>query len=85
MTYEWQGKTYFFKYKPASQANCWEFSEQSFTTNGAVVNNTYCRTGSFQGGPPGAGMGGGGGMGGGDAMGSGDTGMAAGGMGGAAQ
>ncbi len=86
MTYEWQGKTYFFKYKPASQANCWEFSEQSFTTNGAVVNNTYCRTGSFQGGPPGAGMGGGdtGGMGGGG-MGGGDDGMAAGGMGGAAQ
>jgi len=70
MTYEWQGKTYFFNYKPSSQANCWDFSEKSFTTNGEVVNNTYCRTGSFQGGPPGSGMGGDtSGMGGGEGMG----------------
>jgi len=66
MTYDWQGKTYTFKYKPASQANCWDFTEQSFTTNGQVVTNTYCRNTNFQGPPPGSdGMGGG--MGGGDA------------------
>jgi len=75
MTYEWQGKTYFFKYKPSSQANCWDFTEKTFTTGGKEINNTYCRTGNFQGGPPGAGMGGGtDGMGGGDAMGAGGMG-----------
>lgn len=79
MTYEWRGKTYFFKYKPASQANCWEFSEQSYTTNGEVVNKTYCRTASFTGGgPPGGGMAGGEGM----AGGMGGEGMGAEGMGG---
>ena len=79
MTYVWQGKTYSFKYKPAAQANCWDFAEQSFTTNGEMVNTVYCRTGSFQGGPPGGGMGGGG-MGG-DGMGAGGDGMGAGGGG----
>ncbi len=59
MTYVWQGKTYSFKYSPATQQNCWNFTEQSFTTDGKVVNSVYCRTGSYVGGPPG-GMGGGG-------------------------
>ena len=36
------------------------FTEQSFTTNGQVVTNTYCRSTNFQGPPPGSdGMGGG--------------------------
>lgn len=79
MTYVWQGKTYSFKYKPAAQANCWDFTEDSFTTGGKAVNSIYCRTGSYVGGPPGGGMGGGG-MGAADGMGA--DGMAADGMGG---
>ena len=59
MTYVWQGKTYSFTYKPAAQDKCWDFTEQSFTTEGKVVQSVYCRTGSYVGGPP-AGMGGGG-------------------------
>jgi len=58
MTYVWQGKTYSFTYKPATQDKCWDFTEQSFTTEGKVVQSVYCRTGSYTGGP-GAGMGGG--------------------------
>jgi hypothetical protein len=58
MTYVWQGKTYSFTYKPAAQDKCWDFTEQSFTTEGKMVQSVYCRTGSYMGGP-GAGMGGG--------------------------
>jgi len=74
MTYDWQGKSYFYRYKPSSQPNCWDFSEKSFTTNGEILNDTYCRTGGYTGGGPGGpgGMGGGpGGMGGGAGMGAG--------------
>lgn len=81
MTYEWQGKTYFFKYKPSSQANCWDFVEKTFTTNGQEIKNTYCRSTNFLGGTS-SGMGASDGMGGGEGMGGGDgMGAAGGGMG----
>lgn len=43
MTYEHMGKTYSIAYKPAATEGCWDFTEQSYTTKGAVVNATYCR------------------------------------------
>jgi hypothetical protein len=43
MTYQFAGKTYFIKYKPAATANCWDFSENSFSTAGVLTQTTYCR------------------------------------------
>jgi hypothetical protein len=44
MTYDHAGKTYSIKYKPSSTPGCWDFEEQSYTTGGALVKSTYCRS-----------------------------------------
>ncbi len=43
MTYQWQGRTFSISYRPASAAGCYEFREQSFTTDGGLRTGTYCR------------------------------------------
>ncbi|MCA3014352.1 MAG: hypothetical protein INH41_18365 [Myxococcaceae bacterium] len=42
MTYQWQGRTFSSSYRPAAAAGCYEFREQSFTTDGGVRTGTYC-------------------------------------------
>jgi hypothetical protein len=43
MTYDHAGKAYSIKYKPSSTASCWDFTEASFSTGGAVTMTSYCR------------------------------------------
>jgi hypothetical protein len=44
MTYTHQGTTYSVAYKPATTANCWDFTDKSYTTGGVEKLGTYCRT-----------------------------------------
>lgn len=43
MTYLHQGQTYSISYKPSATAKCWDFTDKSYTTGGAVQTGTYCR------------------------------------------
>lgn len=43
MTYEHMGRTYSISYRPATTANCWDFTDASYTTRGVTQRGTYCR------------------------------------------
>jgi YHYH protein len=43
MSYTHQGTNYSIAYKPSSTANCWDFTDKSYTTGGVVKTGTYCR------------------------------------------
>lgn len=43
MTYQYQGTDYYIRYKPTSQANCYEFVQKTVTTGGVEQTATYCR------------------------------------------
>jgi len=43
MSYTHQGTNYSIAYKPSATANCWDFTDKSYTTRGATQTGTYCR------------------------------------------
>lgn len=43
MTYQYMGTTYSISYKPSTTANCWDFTDKSYTTGGVQQTGTYCR------------------------------------------
>jgi len=44
MSYTHQGTSYSIAYKPSATANCWDFTDKSYTTRGATQTGTYCRS-----------------------------------------
>jgi hypothetical protein len=44
MTYRHASQTYSIAYKPSPTANCWDFTEKSYTTHGVLAAKTYCRS-----------------------------------------
>ncbi len=43
MTYLHMGTTYSISYKPSTTANCWDFTDKSYSTGGVQQTGTYCR------------------------------------------
>lgn len=43
MTYTYQSNAYYIQYKPAAQANCYDFEQKTVTTGGVVQKATFCR------------------------------------------
>lgn len=44
MSYDSGGQSYSIAYQPSATAGCWDFAEKSFSTSGALVSSTYCRS-----------------------------------------